>query len=162
MMFKKNAVHNNESLTETLKKEAKKRWKCPKVMSAKCYNKMVEEAVAVITANWKNKVKHSTEFQCPVKEAEIVAYKTFFITDELELASDSIYALDYNWKTGKSYFSDLVKFESKEMADKFVNDVLSRLPKDTVCSTYISKKSENTYDTFDGTSYSFTLKLNLQ
>ena len=162
MIFNKKTACGNDSLTEKLKRDVKKRWKIPKPTNERRYNRMVEEAVYVITANWKNKIKHSDQFQYPAKEAELVAHNAFLITDDLELISESVYALDYNWKTGKCYFHDLIKFESKEMADKFVSDVLSRLPKDTICNTTVIKKDARYSDYYDCIKYSFTLKLNFQ
>lgn len=105
------------------------------------YDRMVQEAVLVITSEW--------ETQCKVNSIErgtkLVARAFFVVEDTLHLYSDIFGVINPN--TGKSCFYDGFKFESMDEFEKFVKDVKEQLPEDT---EVVKKRKESATVLSDG------------
>lgn len=121
------------------------------------YQRMVDEAVILIQALWKDDAKYKAEKIKGEDVFEVEAYSAFMISPDLKLYSEkSVFARNPN--TGKCCFFDVYKFDNGEEVDKFVNDVLERLPEGTVCSF---TNDENHIDKVY-VKYIFKLKINMK
>lgn len=93
----------------------------------KLYERLVEEAVLLITAKWEEEAK-CIDLKL---EKKLEAKNIFVITkDELKIFANSGYAVP-NSNTGRCCFFDTFSFESMKEVEKYIEDVTSRLPKKT-------------------------------
>ncbi len=116
------------------------------------YDRMVQEAVLVITSQWETQCK----FYSIERGTELVARAFFVVENTLHLYSDIFGVI--NPKTGKSCFYEGFKFESMDEFWKYVEDVKKQLPEQT---GVMKKRKENTTVFSDGPEVhvSFTFKI---
>lgn len=133
MMLKKTSK-KKENIEKRLRKIVKERIE-EKEASAKSvshqelYERMVEEAVLLISASWEESAKYRSDL---VFTEPLRAKNVFFITkNELKIFAEHGYRVD-NYKTGHCCFFDTFTFESMEEVEKYIEDVKSQLPEKTV------------------------------
>lgn len=114
-------------------KEAEKQEKNEMMSSEQMYKAMVNETVELIISKITDEsINGSIDFLFPpskatANEAEIWIYKAIIIANDLSLYS-ACYPIPTNPNTGKQYFFDTYKFKDESEADKYIADVLARLP----------------------------------
>lgn len=104
------------------------------------YERLVEEAVLLISAVWEETARYiELGMDKPLKAQDV-----FFITkDELKLFADYGFKVE-NPKTKRCCFFDSFTFESMEEVEKYIEDIKSRLSENTVvvCKEKIPPISE--------------------
>ena len=158
-IFKRNAQINenqNSKLEQELKKLVENRRKelekFKQISHEELYERMVKEAVLLISEIWMVKAESNDS----TDDLLLCAYHVFCVTrDCLELSSERLIQ-PINPDTGRVCFFDTFKFESQDEVDRYVKDVLARLPSKTEvieddARTYVSRK--------EATSYTFKLPI---
>lgn len=114
-------------------KEAEEQKKNEMMASGQMYNAMVNEAVELIISKITDEsINGSIDFlfppsKGPASKVEIWVYRAIIIANDLSLYS-ACYPMPTNPNTGKQYFFDTYKFKDESEADRYIADVLARLP----------------------------------
>lgn len=135
-------ANSTEDIVFKIKKTVLEKWKEKAEAEEKyshedMYNRMVDDAIRCIHYDWELSAKYSASTEAPVEMLHLQANKIFFITKERKLLSDHACVV-FNPLTGRSCFYDSFTFESDEEVEKYIKDILSRLPEGT---TYRRHKS---------------------
>lgn len=118
---------------------------------------MVDEAVLIIQYLWKMDAQYKAAKINKGDNFEVEAYSAFMISPELKLFSETGY-YETNPATNKCCFFDIYQFNNSEEVDKYINDVLKRLPDGTV---YNFANVKHHFDELY-TMYNFKLKIRMK
>ena len=130
--MKKKELIYSEDIVSDLKKVVAKNMEEKITFSPELYDRLVNEAVLIIQHSWKSDVKSRNKEAKTGDVFEAVAYRAFFVTDDLKLYSEDGHR-KVNPNTGKSCFFDVLVFPSEAEKEQYVKDVISRLPEGTLC-----------------------------
>lgn len=135
MMFNKaNGKRETMDIERKLRKIVGKRIEEKEVASKsvthqQLYERLVEEAVLLISAEWEESAKYMSNIKL---EDPLKAQNAFFITkNELKIFAEYGFKVK-NPKTQRCCFFDSFSFESMEEVEKFIEDVKSSLPEKTI------------------------------
>lgn len=166
LLKKENPKSNVEKTVEEKLKEIIAERKREKLLSAKIsheemYERMVEEAVLVITKSWEDDATYYDPwYDLGQENVKLKARDAFFITEKEYRLYSSNHSFARNPNTRRNCFFDSFVFSSKEEVDKYLEDVMARLPANTKVSS--EEKTGILYQCFGpSTSYSFELDVEL-
>lgn len=129
MTLQKKTTQMNIWRESLIKAKTEKEAQMKKIVdSGKMYDKMVSDAVGLITVKITEEIKG--EFNFHNEKDGIVTinvYRVLVITPELKLYTGCT-IVPRNPQTGKQYFYDLYSFKDEEMVAKFFDDVKEQLP----------------------------------
>lgn len=129
MTLHKKTTQMNIWRERLLKAKAEKEARMQKLLeSGAMYNKMVSDAVGLITAKITEETKRDYDWH-DEKDGivTITINKALIITTELKLYTGCI-SVPMNPQTGKQYFFDSYRFKDEEEVKKFFDDVRAQLP----------------------------------
>lgn len=119
-----------ERIVSEIKNVVKSEAKEQEISRDDLYKRMVDEAVLLIHTRWIADAKCNAERYRMQETFEVSAHNVFFITQDMILYSEcGVYAL--NPETGNCCFYDIYSFESEKEKQRYILDVMNRLPEGT-------------------------------
>ena len=159
MLFKKekSEFKVEEKLREIVLERKREKLLSAEISHDEMYKRMVEEAVLIIVKSWEDRATYYDPwYDLDGENVKLKADDVFFITEKEYRLYSANNGFVMNPSTGRNCFYDKFSFVSKEEVDKYLKDVMDRLPVNTKISS-----EENTRLLYRGfgpsTSYSFEL-----
>ena len=120
------------------------------------FERFVDEAVILTNAMWQDDARYTVAQQPRKAYVKICAFDVFEVTRDLDVYTSKGFKAE-NPATKRSCLCGRLQLKSSEEEERFVNEVLAKLPEGTEVEKIDGEKDEYTK-----TKYSFKLKINME